>query len=135
MYESSATYKGRNVKNQSFAIKPEKVFHEYNGDYTDQDEVECFNREMKSLMDSEYVILDYANGIPVILKIRLNVNSINKIYLVLKREDITERRKREFAMYSQFIGIHYIMDAFCEKQNALKIIKMLNIRLTLQETF
>ncbi len=116
MYESSATYKGRNVKNQSFAIKPEKVFHEYNGDYTDQDEVECFNREMKSLMDSEYVILDYANGIPVILKIRLNVNSINKIYLVLKREDITERRKREFAMYSQFIGIHYIMDAFCEKQ-------------------
>lgn len=116
MYESSATYKGRNVKNQSFAIKPEKVFHEYNGDYTDQDEVECFNREMKSLMDSEYVILDYANGIPVILKIRLNVNSINKIYLALKREDITERRKREFAMYSQFIGIHYIMDAFCEKQ-------------------
>lgn len=62
------------------------------------------------------MILDYANGIPVILKIRLNVNSINKIYLVLKREDITERRKREFAMYSQFIGIHYIMDAFCEKQ-------------------
>lgn len=116
MYESSATYKGRNVKNQSFAIKPEKVFHGYNGDYTDQDEVDCFNREMKSLMDSEYVILDYANGIPVILKIRLNVNSINKIYLVLKREDITERRKREFAMYSQFIGIHYIMDAFCEKQ-------------------
>ena len=116
MYESSATYKGRNVKHQSFAIKPEKVFHGYNGDYTDQDEVDCFNREMKRLMDSEYVILDYANGIPVILKIRLNVNSINKIYLVLKREDITERRKREFAMYSQFIGIHYIMDAFCEKQ-------------------
>lgn len=116
VYEKSATYKGKNIRNQSFAIKPEKIFDNYNGDYTDQDEVDCFNREMQILMDSDYVILDYVKGIPVISKIKLNINSLNEIYLVLKREDITEKRKREIEMYSQYMDIHYIMDAFCRKQ-------------------
>ena len=43
VYENSVTYKGQNVRNQSFAIKPEKVFRDYNGDYTDQDEVDQTN--------------------------------------------------------------------------------------------
>ena len=116
MYENSVTYKGQNIKNQSFAIKPEKIFYDYNGDYTDQDEVNQFNREMQSLMEFEFVLLDYERGIPVISKIKLNTNSINEIYSVLKREDITEKRKREVEMYSQYMGIHYIMDAFCKKQ-------------------
>ena len=116
MYENSVTYKGQNIKNQSFAIKPEKIFYDYNGDYTDQDEVNQYNREMQSLMEFEFVLLDYERGIPVISKIKLNTNSINEIYSVLKREDITEKRKREVEMYSQYMGIHYIMDAFCKKQ-------------------
>ena len=116
MYENSVTYKGQNIKNQSFAIKPEKIFYDYNGDYTDQDEVNQFNREMQSLMEFEFVLLDYERGIPVISKIKLNTNSINEIYSVLKREDITEKRKREIEMYMQYMGIHYIMDAFCKKQ-------------------
>lgn len=116
MYENSVTYKGQNIKNQSFAIKPEKIFYDYNGDYTDQDEVNQFNREMQSLMEFEFVLLDYERGIPVISKIKLNTNSINEIYSVLKREDITEKRKQEVKMYSQYMGIHYIMDAFCKKQ-------------------
>lgn len=115
-YESSVTYKGKNIKNQSFAIKPEKVFSDYNGDYTDQDEVEQFNREMKSLMDSDLVILEYVKGIPVISKIKLNTNSINDIYSLLKREDAAEKRNREIEMYSQYMGINDIMDAFCKKQ-------------------
>lgn len=116
VYENSVTYKGQNIKNQSFAIKPEKIFYDYNGDYTDQDEVNQFNREMQSLMEFEFVLLDYERGIPVISKIKLNTNSINEIYSVLKREDITEKRKREVEMYSQYMGIHYIMDAFCKSQ-------------------
>lgn len=71
---------------------------------------------MQTLMDFEYVILEYVKGIRVISKIRLNTNSINEIYLVLKREDITEKRKREIEMYLQYMDIHYIMDAFCVKQ-------------------
>lgn len=116
VYENSVTYKGQNIKNQSFAIKPEKIFYEYNGDYTDQDEVNQFNREMQSLMEFEFVILDYERGIPVISKIKLNTNSINEIYSVLKREDITVKRNREIKMYTQYMGVHDIMDAFCKSQ-------------------
>lgn len=116
VYENSVTYKRQNIKNQSFAIKPEKIFYDYNGDYTDQEEVNQFNREMQALMDFEFVILDYERGIPVISKIKLNTNSINEIYSVLKREDITEKRKREIEMYSQYMGVHDIIDAFCKKQ-------------------
>ncbi len=116
VYENSVTYKGQNIKNQSFAIKPEKIFYEYNGDYTDQDEVNQFNREMQSLMEFEFVILDYERGIPVISKIKLNTNSINEIYSVLKREDITVKRNREIKMYTQYMGVHDIMDAFCKNQ-------------------
>lgn len=116
VYENSATYKGINNKNQSFAIKPEKIFPEYNGDYTDQDEVDYFNREMQTLKASNYVSLDYKEDKLVISKIKLNVNLINEIYLLLKREDITKKRKREIEMYSEYIGIHYILDRFCKKQ-------------------
>lgn len=116
VYENSVTYKGQNIKNQSFAIKPEKIFYDYNGDYTDQDEVNQFNREMQSLMEFEFVILDYERGIPVISKIKLNTNSINEIYSVLKREDITEKRNREIKMYTQYMGVHDIIDSFCKRQ-------------------
>lgn len=116
MYENSVTYKGKNIKKQSFAIKPEKIFYEYNGDYTDQDEVDQFNRELQSLMEFKFVILDYEKDIPVISKIKLNTNSINEIYSVLKREDITVKRNREIKMYTQYMGVYDIMDAFCKSQ-------------------
>lgn len=116
VYENSVTYKGQNIKNQSFAIKPEKIFYDYNGDYTDQDEVNQFNREIHSLMELDFVILEYERGIPVISKIKLNTNSINEIYSVLKREDITKKRNREIKIYTQYMGVHDIIDAFCKSQ-------------------
>lgn len=116
VYENSVTYKGQNIRNQSFAIKPEKIFYDYNGDYTDQDEVNQFNREIQSLMELDFVILEYERGIPVISKIKLNTNSINEIYSVLKREDITKKRNREIKIYTQYMGVHDIIDAFCKSQ-------------------
>ena len=116
VYENSVTYKGQNVRNQSFAIKPEKVFRDYNGDYTDQDEVDQFNRDMQYLEKSELVILEYERGIPVISRIKLNTDSIHAIYSVLKRQDITAKRNQEIAMYSNYLGMHDIIDAFCKSQ-------------------
>ena len=115
-YEGSVTYKGKNIKNQSFVVKPEKVFPDYNGDYTDQDEVNQFNREIQALMDVNFLILDYVRGTSVISKIKLNTDSINDIYLALDREDVTKKRNREIEMYSEYIGIHCIIDEFCKKQ-------------------
>lgn len=116
VYESSATYKGMNSKNQSFSIKPEKVFPEYDGDYTDQDEVEQFNREMKNLAEQNFVVINYFKGIPVIDKIILNRDSIPSIYNVLDRKDITEKREREIKIYMTYVGKHSILDEFCKEQ-------------------
>lgn len=116
VYEKSATYRGQNIKNQSFSIQPEKVFGEYNGDYTDQDDVDSFNCEMQCLVNCGYVILSYVKGTSVISKIKLNINSLTEIYIVINREDITEKRKRESKMYSQYLDINYIIDAYCKKQ-------------------
>ena len=116
VYEKSATYRGQNIKNQSFSIQPEKVFGEYNGDYTDQDDVDSFNCEMQCLVNCGYVILSYVKGTSVISKIKLNINSLTEIYIVINREDITEKRKRESKIYSQYLDINYIIDAYCKKQ-------------------
>lgn len=59
-YENSATYRGTAAKSQSFSIKPEKVYPDYNGDYTDHDEVNRFNQDMQQLAGMDYIILEYA---------------------------------------------------------------------------
>ena len=116
IYEKSVTYKGENVRNQSFNIKPEKVFPEYNGDFTDQDDVDQFNRDIQSLVDANLIMVDYVKGTSVIIKIKLNINLISDVYKVLKREDVTQKRYHEIEMYSEYLGIHYIIDTFCKEQ-------------------
>ncbi len=115
-YENSATYKGDNLRKQSFSINPEKVFPEYNEDYTDQDEVDNFNSEMNILMKMQYVNLKYIKGTSVISKITLNTSMIEKIYQVLKRRDISKKREKEIEMYRQFLNINPLIDAFCNEQ-------------------
>lgn len=55
VYENSVTYKGKNIKNQSFAIKPEKIFYDYNGDYTDQEEVMEFMLTNNCKLEQEII--------------------------------------------------------------------------------
>ncbi len=115
-YESSATYKGSNTKNQRFALKPEKVFPDYNSDYADQDEVDQFNRDMELLKDKGFVYVEYMKGMPVIEKIVLNVDFLDCVYTVIKREDITKKRNKERLVYESYKGKHPILDSFCNKQ-------------------
>lgn len=116
MYEKSATYKGKNLRNQSFMIKPEKVFPDYDGDYTDTDDVDQFNRDMELLFDSNFIMINYVKGLPVIASIKLNTDVISDIYKVLKRQDVTKRRVSEIELYSEYLGIHSIIDSFCKEQ-------------------
>ena len=115
-YENSATYRGTAAKNQSFSIKPEKVYPDYNGDYTDSDEVNRFNQDMQQLAGMDYIILEYAGKSSVICKIKLKVEALTDIYLSLGREDITGKRSRETELYLKYKGKHYIIDAFCDEQ-------------------
>lgn len=115
-YENSATYRGTAAKNQSFSIKPEKVYPDYNGDYTDHDEVNQFNQDMQQLAGMHYIILEYVGKSSVICKIKLNVELLADTYSSLGREDITGRRSREIELYLKYKGTHYIIDAFCDEQ-------------------
>ena len=116
IYENSATYRETATKNQSFSIKPEKVFPDYDGDYTDNDKVNQFNHEMQELADIDYVFLEYVRKVRVIDKIKLNVAALSDIYLSLGREDVTKKRVREIELYLKYKGINYIMDTFCDDQ-------------------
>lgn len=115
-YENSATYRGTAAKNQSFSIKPEKVYPDYNGDYTDYDVVNQFNQDMQQLADMNYIILEYVRKSRVIDKIKLNIILLADIYSSLDREDITGKRSREVELYLKYKGNHYIIDAFCDEQ-------------------
>lgn len=116
IYEKSATYKGINAINQSFAINPEKIFPNYNSDYADQDDVDQFNREIKYLNDAGLIMIKYVRGTIVIEKVFLNTNSLGSIYGILNREDITQKRNNEIEIYSAYMGKYKIVDAFCKKQ-------------------
>jgi len=115
-YENSATYRGTAAKNQSFSIKPEKVYPDYNGDYTDSDEVNRFNQDMQQLAGMDYIILEYTGKSSVICKIKLKVEALADIYSSLGREDITGKRSRESELYLKYKGKNYIIDAFCDEQ-------------------
>lgn len=115
-YENSATYKGENTKTQSFSIKPEKIFSEYNGDYTDQEHVNQFNRDVKLLADYNLIKTYYMKGIMVIEKITLNLDALVMVYQLLDRKDIMEKRCSEMKIYSKYMGNHLIIDLFCKKQ-------------------
>lgn len=113
-YESSKTYRGENVRNQNFSVKPEKIFPEYYGDFTDVDDVNQFNREMLLLEENKLVALQIKNR--EIIGITVNIEMIPSIYKLLGRKDITEIRNIQIEMYMQHKGIHSIIDDFCDAQ-------------------
>lgn len=113
-YESSKTYKGKNVRNQSFSVKPEKIFPKYYGDFTDVDDVNQFNREMSMLEENKLVVLQFTNR--EIVDITVNIEMLSSIYELLGRKDITELRNSQIEMYMRYKGIHTIIDDFCDAQ-------------------
>ena len=115
-YESSKTYKGENIRNQSFSIVPEKVFPEYDDDYTDQDDVDEFNRDMRLLAEKNLVELQTKKGTAVISNIAINLEMLQSIYELLDREDITIVRTTQIKLYMEYKGIHQIIDQFCNAQ-------------------
>lgn len=113
-YESSKTYKGKNVRNQSFSVKPEKIFPKYYGDFTDVDDINQFNREMSKLEENKLVVLQFRNR--EIVDITVNIEMLSSIYELLGRKDITELRNSQIDMYMRYKGIHPIIDDFCDAQ-------------------
>ena len=58
-YESSKTYKGENLVQRSFSIKPIDVFKEYDKDSTDINAIEDFEKECNLLESEKLIQLDW----------------------------------------------------------------------------
>jgi hypothetical protein len=58
-YESSKTYKGENLVQRSFSIKPTDIFKEYDKDSTDINAIEDFEKECNLLESEKLIQLDW----------------------------------------------------------------------------
>ena len=118
-YESSKTYKGENLVQRSFSIKPVDVFKEYDKDSTDINVIEDFEKDCKLLETEGLVHLDWKyERITKITAISTNENW-NKIRIILGVKDKKERRKADIAFYSSIYedsNSEQIVKDFCKKQ-------------------
>lgn len=118
-YESSKTYDGQNEVTQSFSILPEKVFPDYNNDFTDIDKIKDFENDIEILqINSLVVISKKQDRVSKITAISSDENW-NKIRIILGVKDKNTRLKEEIAFYSSFsekTSSHKIIKDFCKTQ-------------------
>jgi len=113
-YEDSKTYAGENRVSQSFSVLPSKVFGSYDSDYVDVDLVRDFESQMEELERER------------LLKIRRGSRGMEKLvaipecwqayYVLLQREDKYTLQQKQKGLYKRFLGIHAILDSFCQEQ-------------------
>ena len=118
-YESSKTYEGQNEVLQSFSLLPEKVFPDYNNDFTDIDRIEDFEKQC-SLLESEEIV-QLARKYDRISKITAvsTDENWNKIRAILGVKDKKTRLNEEISFYSEFFensASHKIVKDFCKSQ-------------------
>ena len=77
-YESSKTYDGKNEVTQSFSISPEKVFPDYNNDFTDIDKIKDFENDIEILQSNSLVVISKKQNI----KLKLFYFFIKKLNLI-----------------------------------------------------
>lgn len=90
-YESSATFQGRNKVNQSFSVRPGKLFPAYLDD-AEYDFFVTLNEEMAELESAGMVSIVRKNG--RIDRIALNTDKISDVYDVLSREPRDQVQKK-----------------------------------------
>lgn len=113
-YEKSKSYRGENVVNQTFQVKPREIFKEYDSDFADLDEQGDFERELSVLEDAGLIRLSHQNGI--ITSIVMEVSSQESYYLLLGRTELKEIEKKQIEMYESFLGKNELLDSFCNNQ-------------------
>lgn len=118
-YESSKTYDDQNEVTQSFSILPEKVFPEYNNDFTDIDKIKDFENDIEILQINSLVIISKKQDrVSKITAISSDENW-KTIREILGVKDKNERRKAEIAFYSSIYedpDSETIVKEFCKYQ-------------------
>lgn len=118
-YESSKTYKGENLVQRSFSIKPIDVFKEYDKDSTDINAIEDFEKECNLLESEKLIQLDWKyERIIRINAIATTENWIN-IRTILGVKEKKQRKHDEIDFYTTFyedINSEQIVKEFCKYQ-------------------
>lgn len=118
-YESSKTYDGQNEVTQSFSILPEKVFPDYNNDFTDIDKIKDFENDIEILQINSLVVISKKQDRVSKITAISSEENWNKIRIILGVKDKNTRLKEEIAFYSSVIektSSHKIIKDFCKTQ-------------------
>ena len=112
--ESSKTYAGTNLFNQSFSCKPEDVFKEYHSDYADFNDVMRFDTEMKELDKLGLVKLEYDRS--EIKTIYGEFDCYGRYCELLGRKDKKEEANEYRRILQGYLGITRTLENYCKEQ-------------------
>lgn len=112
--ESSKTYAGTNLVNQSFSCKPEDVFKEYHSDYADFNDVMRFDTEMKELDKLGLVKLEYDRS--EIKTIYGEFDCYGRYCELLSRKEKKEEANEYRKILQGYMGITRTLENYCKEQ-------------------
>ncbi len=113
-FEKSKTYRGENIVNQSFQVKPTDFFRDYDSDFANLDEQEDFERELSMLESAGLIVLKRKNG--VVKSINMEVSLQESYYEFLGRTELKVLENSQIAMYESYHGKNSVLDSFCDAQ-------------------
>lgn len=113
-YERSKQNYDSTEKLRAIMIKPTDIYKDYDSDYSDIDEQSEFETDISELVNEEYITIRRKEKI--ILRIVLNVDSLDKIYTLMKREPRKLAIQNEINLYKEWIGKNELISRYCTHQ-------------------
>lgn len=113
-YERSKQQYDSTEKLRAIMIKPADIYKDYDSDYSDIDEQSEFETDISELVNEEYITIRRKEKI--ISRIVLNVDSIDKIYTLMKREPRKLAIQNEINLYKEWIGKNELINRYCTHQ-------------------
>lgn len=113
-YERSKQTYDSTEKSRAIMIKPADIYKDYDSDYSDIDEQSEFETDISELVNEEYITIRRKEKI--ISRIVLNVDSLDKIYTLMKREPRKLAIQNEINLYKEWIGKNELISRYCTHQ-------------------
>lgn len=113
-YERSKQPYDSTEKLRAIMIKPADIYKDYDSDYSDIDEQSEFETDISELVNEEYITIRRKEKI--ISRIVLNVDSLDKIYILMKREPRKLAIQNEINLYKEWIGKNELINRYCTHQ-------------------
>lgn len=113
-YERSKQNYDSIEKSRAIMIKPTDIYKDYDSDYSDIDEQIEFETDISELVKKEYITIRRKEKI--ISRIVLNVDSLDKIYTLTKREPRKLAIQNEMELYKKWIGKNELINRYCIHQ-------------------